>query len=307
MECAQADYQVITNEFSSGYDFESKEASKTAPLRVVTFNIWLSGARVSNGLVKIAKQISQLNPDIVALQEIESDSVISNLTKLLGKPWTGVGHTGRNYTDTGILTRHKILQDQLVQVSCGNGVPIVVDVQGSSFTVNFFSMHLNYTSYGPYAAQNKMVTQAEQIYKGEKTADGKGRVSNMQELLDNSEFQAFLQDAEKKGHPLFVAGDFNCPSHQDWTENTKHLHGDWVFEWPVTKLLTGIGMVDSFRQLHPNVLEMPGYTWSTVQNRVDLSGTTPSQNPRPTRLYLLQRQPKQHKASEVFHIFGQCC
>lgn len=37
-------------------------------LRIMTFNTWLSGARVENGLQKIAKHIGQLQPDIVALQ-----------------------------------------------------------------------------------------------------------------------------------------------------------------------------------------------------------------------------------------------
>uniref|UniRef100_A0A915CYE8 Endonuclease/exonuclease/phosphatase domain-containing protein n=1 Tax=Ditylenchus dipsaci TaxID=166011 RepID=A0A915CYE8_9BILA len=189
---------VITNEFLTGYDSNSKETTKTAPLRVVTFNIWLSGAK-----------------------EVESDSMISNLSN----GWANHG------LELGILAE-------------------IILILAYSLDTRFCKTNWwNYTSYGPYAAQNKMVTKAEQIYKGEKTADGK----------------AFSLDAEKKGHPLFVAGDFNCPSHQDWTEETKHLHGDWVFEWPVTKLLTGIGMVDSFRQLHPNVSEVPGYTWSTVQ------------------------------------------
>lgn len=38
------------------------------PLRVMTFNIWLSGARVQNGMEKIAQQIKEVDPDIVALQ-----------------------------------------------------------------------------------------------------------------------------------------------------------------------------------------------------------------------------------------------
>ena len=37
-------------------------------LRVMTFNTWLSGAKVENGLEKIAKHIALLQPDIVALQ-----------------------------------------------------------------------------------------------------------------------------------------------------------------------------------------------------------------------------------------------
>lgn len=38
------------------------------PLRVMTMNIWNSGAHVKDGLYKVAKHIKLLNPDIVALQ-----------------------------------------------------------------------------------------------------------------------------------------------------------------------------------------------------------------------------------------------
>ena len=38
------------------------------PLRIMTFNIWNSGANVEDGLYKIAKHIRIIDPDIVALQ-----------------------------------------------------------------------------------------------------------------------------------------------------------------------------------------------------------------------------------------------
>lgn len=38
------------------------------PLRIMTMNIWNSGAHVKDGLHKVAKHIQLLDPDIVALQ-----------------------------------------------------------------------------------------------------------------------------------------------------------------------------------------------------------------------------------------------
>ena len=37
-------------------------------IRLMTFNIWQSGANVENGQQKIAKHILMVNPDVVALQ-----------------------------------------------------------------------------------------------------------------------------------------------------------------------------------------------------------------------------------------------
>ncbi len=41
---------------------------ETPRLRVMTFNIWMSGAEVDDGMKKIAAHIKHVNPDIVALQ-----------------------------------------------------------------------------------------------------------------------------------------------------------------------------------------------------------------------------------------------
>ncbi|KAK0413348.1 hypothetical protein QR680_006750 [Steinernema hermaphroditum] len=66
--------------------------------------------------------------------------------------------------------------------------------------------------------------------------------------------------------PLFVCGDFNCPSHHDWTTAEKHIHVGWTFPWPATKILEENGdFVDSLREVHLDPLETPGNTWSTVQ------------------------------------------
>jgi exonuclease III len=74
--------------------------------------------------------------------------------------------------------------------------------------------------------------------------------------LADEEFKKFAQRTDKE--PLIVAGDFNCPSHLDWIEEVKHLHGGWVFEWPATKLLMDAGFSDAFREVHRNVTKSPG-------------------------------------------------
>jgi hypothetical protein len=60
-------------------------------------------------------------------------------------------------------------------------------------------------------------------------------------------------------------GDFNCPSHLDWTEATKAQHGGWAYKWPATSLLqNGTKLVDTFREIHPDPAKVPGNTWSTT-------------------------------------------
>uniref|UniRef100_A0A0M3I047 Endo/exonuclease/phosphatase domain-containing protein n=1 Tax=Ascaris lumbricoides TaxID=6252 RepID=A0A0M3I047_ASCLU len=50
---------------------------------VMTFNTWQSGKNVENGLFKVAKHISYVYPDIVALQKCIVESVLKRGTSLL--------------------------------------------------------------------------------------------------------------------------------------------------------------------------------------------------------------------------------
>ncbi|EFO18696.1 hypothetical protein LOAG_09798 [Loa loa] len=226
----------------------------------MTFNTWLTGNNVENGLAKIAKHIKRINPDVVALQEINDIKRLQHLITEMGKGWVTAKST-YSYTDTAILTKHKLINRSFHQVSHGMGVKI--EIENTNRTINIWSLHLDYQSYGPYAAFNKMVTKASQIMAGE-IVDGKGRFQNMRELLVDDYFQAAIENSSIE--PLIVCGDFNSPSHLDWTNQTSFLHGDWKFQWPATHMLQNeAGMKDSYRELHPQVLDNPGITWSTVE------------------------------------------
>lgn len=68
---------------------------------------------------------------------------------------------------------------------------------------------------------------------------------------------------------MLLLGDFNTPSHLDWTEEAKGLHCSQSFAWPVTKFLQYLGFKDSFRVLHPDPVVQPGLTWSPIFKYLD--------------------------------------
>lgn len=94
-------------------------------------------------------------------------------------------------------------------------------------------MHLAYKSYGPYAANNKLVTDQKILDIGEyypanyskydsslfipSTSDRLGNINN---LLKGKTFQKWLK-LSSNIVPLIIFGDFNSPSHLDWIESTK--------------------------------------------------------------------------------------
>jgi len=82
--------------------------------------------------------------------------------------------------------------------------------------------------------------------------------------------------AEKKAEAVFVTGDFNEPSHLDWTARAaeaKRCH--LPVAWPTSRAVVDAGLADSFRTVHANELKQPGVTWTPtpgdreVMDRID--------------------------------------
>lgn len=66
----------------------------------------------------------------------------------------------------------------------------------------------------------------------------------------------------RTGIPTVLAGDFNCLSHQDWSEPNRTLprHHGIAVRWPVTAAFERAGFRDAFRIAHPDAGRDPGAT-----------------------------------------------
>jgi hypothetical protein len=87
-----------------------------------------------------------------------------------------------------------------------------------------------------------------------------------------------VQELTAKGIPVFLTGDFNAPSHLDYTEKTVGVRKQVKFpiDWPVSELVEKAGLVDSFRTVHPDPVADPGLTWPASRPHVD--GYNPGPN-----------------------------
>ncbi|PAV81954.1 hypothetical protein WR25_05848 [Diploscapter pachys] len=210
----------------------------TESLRIMTFNTWNTGRNFEDGLHKLARHIALVNPDAVGLQEIMTPGNFSTLTQMLGPSWTGI-YKDDHYPDSAILTRHKFQTNSTFQTEwC---IAAKIELTNSQESISMANCHLDYTSYGPYAAYNKMVTKLDQIMAGEFS----GRAQGIYELIQHDKMKLWIKKSNLT--PLIVTGDFNAPSHLDWTDDEKKTHGDWKVAWPSSK-----------------AMEDAGYTWSTV-------------------------------------------
>ena len=65
------------------------------------------------------------------------------------------------------------------------------------------------------------------------------------------------------GIPVFLLGDFNAPSHLDWTADAVGLrwHVRRPVDWPMSRAVEAAGFRDAWREIHPDPVAEPGLTW----------------------------------------------
>jgi exonuclease III len=81
-----------------------------------------------------------------------------------------------------------------------------------------------------------------------------------------------LQDVQSVGAdaPVFITGDFNEPSHLDWTQPAADAKKCPIrVEWPTTKALADAGFVDALRQVRPDAVNDRADTWTPTTDPSD--------------------------------------
>jgi exonuclease III len=111
----------------------------------------------------------------------------------------------------------------------------------------------------PYA-DAPFLTTADQAVQAALDARG----AQVRQLL------AEVKAVDSREVPMFITGDFNEPSHHDWTAATAALNRCPLHvEWPTTKAVEKSGFIDSFRSVNPHPVQRPGYTWTPTTEITD--------------------------------------
>jgi hypothetical protein len=156
-----------------------------------------------------------------------------------------------------ILTRYESVK------SLNNGVKVKLDSGREAYV---FNLHLPSHPYQPYQLlgirpkwhKHKfdiefIKTEAETI-KWAKKARGRELTKLLRQIRSIPDIQA----------PVFVVGDFNEPSHLDWTARTvKAGRHPIKVEYPNSLAMIKAGFTDAYRTIYPDEMENPGYTWSS--------------------------------------------
>ena len=132
-----------------------------------------------------------------------------------------------------------------------NGRYVWVEVLPGRF-VAIGNVHLPSDPYGPYEIRDG-ATLEETI-----ELENSVRLPAIQPYLEA------LPPLVDAGFPTFLVGDFNSPSHLDWTPEVSAVRPEVPFpvDWPVSRALADAGFRDSYRESFPDPVEVPGFTWT---------------------------------------------
>lgn len=259
---------------------------------VLQWNIWQEGTMIPGGYDAIVDEIIRLRPDFVTLSEVRNYNN-TNFTARLTQSLKEKGETYYSfYTyDTGLLSRYPITDSLTVFPENGDHGSIyrlTADMNGKKMAV--YTSHLDYLDDAYYNVRGYDGSTWEEIPIPTTVEEVLER--NVASQRDDA-IKMFIEQAKKDreaGYTIILGGDFNEPSHQDWTEETKDLydHHGLVIPWTVPVLLDEAGFVDAYRSFYPNVLDYPGFTY-------------PSDNPaKPAEKSLGLPKPTNATASTIF-------
>ncbi len=236
-------------------------------LKVLSYNAWHGFGSINGGHRKGLESIILSDADIIGMQE-SLDNVSGSGVYQPQKIANDLGWFYRTdlSTSLGIISRYPIT-DQTLQAGIARGAKIQITANPEQEVI-LMNCHLDYLSYGPYAAEANGANEAKVL--AEETASQRDEqiaaiVAGMSSILSNAD-----------NIPVLLTGDFNAPSHLDWTDANAAAHynvGDVA--WPTSTAVINAGMSDSFREIHPDPTVLGGNTWSPVfkgtepQDRID--------------------------------------
>ncbi|KAF3912600.1 hypothetical protein AA313_de0203134 [Arthrobotrys entomopaga] len=232
-------------------------------LRVMSFNLWLGGTQVKDSHRKQVRFIAESNADIVGMQDT-SGGHPKRLADALG--WY---HWQPTKGNVGIISRYPIVQEYGT-VGTSGGIRVALD--GNTSQVHFWTMHLEWTPYGPYDFCFKNMT-VNQVLQREKEST---RTQQITDIL-----QSMSSSSKNSKFPTFLVGDTNAPSHLDWTEALRKKNCGYAgVPWPTSMKPIEAGLIDSFRAAHPDPAAVPGTTWSPLHPLNDEGGVTGQPEPQ---------------------------
>lgn len=239
-------------------------AAQATDLTVMSFNVWGGGANEQKPVDETVAVIKAVNPDIIGIQEtrLESDPCTADVCPAAGDSVAPklAAALGYHYYDqtkqNDALWANAILSRYPIGKATPNDTGVEIMVDGRK--VQVFNIHLDDSPYQPYQLLDIEYGDAPFL----KTADEAVKAA---EATRGAALKLLFDDMAAAGEAdaAFVFGDFNEPSHRDWTESAvKAGLQPLVVPFPTVKAIEDKGFVDTFRAIYPDAGAKPGMTWT---------------------------------------------
>lgn len=236
-------------------------------IKVLQLNIWQEGTSVPGGYESMIDEIAYADADFVMLSEVRN----YNNTRLCDRMVESLKSKGKTYysfksKDSGLLSKYPISDSVTIfpeKDDHGSMYKLVATLPEGQ-RVSVYTTHLDYTNCAYYRVRGYDGSTWVELPEPD-TDLASIMADNVASQRDDA-IRLFIADAAKDaaaGNLIFLAGDFNEPSHLDWTEATKDSadHHGMVVPWTVTTLLDEAGYADSYRVKYPDPVSHPGYTY----------------------------------------------
>lgn len=228
-------------------------------------NLWHECDKAPEAFNSLVDHVAELQPDIASFCELyrggnDSGAVLPRLVGELAA--RGLRYHSTTGNGRGVISKFPVVDPEEFDDSV-----FKVRVMAYGRDIVVYSAHLNYRYYASYLPRGycdgdddnweKISSPATDTERIINRAVMSGRVDVTLKIIEDAEIEA------SRGRAVILAGDFNEPSHLDWTEATDSLwdHNGCVIEWPVSSLLSQKGFTDCFREKYPDPVNNPGFTF----------------------------------------------
>ena len=253
--------------------FAAGPAGAETILRVMTFNTWGGGANEGKPVDETAAVIRAAGADIVGIQETRQEapncdeescppageSIAAKLAAALGFHHYDQAKTNDALWANAILSRYPI------GAATPNDLGVAIDVGGRR--VYAFNIHLTDYPYQPYQLVGIPYGSAPFLRT-------EAEAANAADAARGPGIALFVEDlkAADGAEAAFVFGDFNEPSHRDWTERAVAAGRKPVaVRFPSARAVEAQGFVDAYRATHPDEVASAGYTWEAIARPADFA------------------------------------
>lgn len=233
-------------------------------LTVMSFNIWGGGANEQKPVDETVTAILAAGADIIGVQEtrVEGRPCTADFCPAKGRSVAkaiaeALGYYYYEQTKTNVaLWANAVISRFPILTATANDLGVLINVNGSP--VYAFNLHLDDAPYQPYQLLGIKYGDWPFI-ETEKEAIYWARFARADAI---ALWKKDLKEARGSA-AAFVFGDFNEPSHRDWTRAAADagVHPIRV-RYPATRAIEARGFTDAFREVFPDELARPGFTWT---------------------------------------------